>query len=93
MSSLAARLHLVSPQTHVVVSSVVSALVSLLFILVPFGVVVRGLSVGRAIIGSVRALIAHFEKLLLLLVPLALVFALLHYAQLWLGSVTEMPHG
>lgn len=78
-------------QVQVALPSIVSALVFFPVILVPFGVVVRGLSIGRAIVWSFRALIAHFEKLLILLVPLALVFALLQYAQLWLGSITEMP--
>jgi hypothetical protein len=72
-------------------SGLASAVVRFPFILVPFGVVVHKLSIVHAIIWGFRSMIACFEFLLVIIIPLTLAFALVAWGGSWLGSLTGLP--
>ena len=72
-------------------SALTSAVVRFPFILVPFGVVVHKLSIVHAVIWGIRSIIACFEFLLAIIIPLTLAFALVALGGSWLGSLTGLP--
>lgn len=75
----------------IIVNPMINAFVLFALVLVPFGVVVRKLSIAQAVPWGIRSMIGRFEFLLALFVPLTLAFAVLKLGESWLGSFTAMP--
>lgn len=75
----------------IIVNPMINAFVLFALVLVPFGVVVRKLSIAQAVPWGIRSMIGRFEFLLALFIPLTLSFAVLKLGESWLGSLTAMP--